>query len=211
MSSSTAVSRRESEPSIIPPVTTGPDGTFRIEGIGRERVATLQLEGPTIETKRVEVRTRPGETIRVPGWKGFGNANLITIYGANFEHVAGPTRPIEGVVRDQDTGKPLAGVMVRGERSLSDSTNVYVQSISDAQGRYRLVGLPRGKEGAVVAVPPCDFAVYGSRMADLKVPPDEELPYLRARVAVEEERGTGPLQSRHQHEARSVGHRPGHR
>ena len=110
-------------------MTTGPDGTFRIEGIGRERVATLQLEGPTIETKRVEVRTRPGETIRVPGWKGFGNANLVTIYGANFEHVAGPTRPIEGVVRDQDTGKPLAGVMVRGEQSLSDSTSAYVHSI----------------------------------------------------------------------------------
>ena len=111
------------EPSIIPPVTTGPDGTFRIDGIGRERVATLQFEGPTIETKRAEVRTRPGETIRVPGWKGFANANLITIYGANFEHVAGPTRPIEGVVRDQDTGRPLAGVMVRGERSLSDSAS----------------------------------------------------------------------------------------
>ncbi len=182
-----------SEPSIIPPVTTGSDGTFRIVGIGRERSATLQLEGPTIETKRVEVRTRPGKTIRVPGWKRFGNTNLITIYGANFEHVAGPTRPIEGVVRDQDTGKPLAGVMVRGEQSLSFGTSAYVHSISDAQGRYHLVGLPRGKEGAVVAVPPCDFEVYGTRKADLKVPPDEQLPYLRARVAVEEERGTGPL------------------
>jgi RNA polymerase sigma factor (sigma-70 family) len=181
------------EPSIIPPVTTGPEGTFRIVGIGRERVATIQLEGPTIETEQVEVRTRPGETIRVPSWKGFGNANLITIYGANFEHVVGPTRPIEGVVRDQDTGKPLAGVMVRGEQSLSFGIAAYVHSISDAQGRYRLVGLPRGKEGAVVAVPPCDFEVYGSRKAELKVPPDEQLPYLRARVAVEEERGTGPL------------------
>jgi hypothetical protein len=96
-------------------------------------------------------------------------------------------------VRDQDTRKPLAGVMVRGERSLSDSTSVYVQSISDSQGRYRLVGLPRTKEGAVVAVPPCDFAVHGPRKADLKVPPDEALPYLRARVAVAEEPGPGPL------------------
>jgi len=182
------------EPSIVAPVTTGPDGTFRIDGIGRERVATLQLEGPTIETRQVEARTRPGETIRVPGWKGGLNPNLITIHGANFEHVAGPTRPIEGVVRDQDTGKPLTGVMVRGDRSLSDSTSAYVQAISGARGRYRLVGLPRGKEGNVVAVPPSDFPVYGSRKADLKVPPDEQLPYLRARVAVEDERGTGPLQ-----------------
>jgi RNA polymerase sigma factor (sigma-70 family) len=183
----------QSEPSLIPLASTGPDGRFRIEGIGRERVATLQFEGPTIETKQVEVRTRRGEMIRVPGWKSSRDADLITIYGANFEHVAGPTRPIEGIVRDQDTGKPLAGIMVRGEQSLSRSTAVYVRSITDAQGRYRLVGLPLGKEGNVVAVPPCDFEVYGTRKADLKVPPDEDLPYLRVRVAVEKARTAGPL------------------
>jgi hypothetical protein len=183
----------QTEPSVIPPVRTGPDGTFRIEGIGRERVARLQLDGPTIETKQVEVRTLPGETICAPGWKGARRPDFITIYGSRFEHVAGPTRVVEGVVHDQDTGKPLAGIMVRAERSWSDSTSVYVQSVTDAQGKYRLVGLPRGKEGHVVAVPPCDFEVYGSRKADLKVPPDDELPYLRARVAVEEERGTSPL------------------
>jgi RNA polymerase sigma factor (sigma-70 family) len=183
----------QTEPALIPPVTTSPDGTFSIKGIGRERVTTLQVEGPTIETKRFEARTRPGETIRVPGWKGGREPDRITIYGARFEHVAGPTRVIEGVVRDQDTGKPLAGVMVRGDQSLSDSTSAYVQSISDARGQYRLVGLAIGEEGHVVAVPPCDFRVYGSRKADLKVPPDEELPYLRARVTVKEERGTGPL------------------
>jgi RNA polymerase sigma factor (sigma-70 family) len=181
------------EPSIIPPVATGPDGTFRVLGIGRERVATLQFEGPTIETKRAEVRTRPGETISVPGWKGIANAHVVSVYGASFQHVAGPTRPIDGVVRDEDTGKPLAGVMVRGERSLSDITSAYVHSFSDAQGRYRLVGLARGKEGAVVAVPPCDFAAYGFRHAGITVPADEELPYLQARVAVDEIRGTDPL------------------
>ena len=44
-----------------------------------------------------------------------------------------------------------------------------------------------------MAVPPCDFGVYGSRKTDLKVPPDEELPYSASQGAVEEERGTGPL------------------
>jgi len=180
------------EPPIIAPVTTGPDGKFRIEGIGRERVSTLQLDGAAIETKQVDVRTRPGATIRVPGYKGGTNPDLITIYGASFEHVAGPTRPIEGVVRDQETGKPLAGVMVYGERTLGNP-RVYVQAITDSQGKYRLVGLPRDKEGHVLAVPPCDFPVYGSRKAALNVPRDEDLPYLRARVAVKETRETGPL------------------
>jgi len=182
----------EPDPSVIPPIMTGLDGKFRIEGIGRERVSTLQLEGPTIETKQVEVRTRLGETIRVPGYAGGKNPDLITIYGAGFEHVAGPTRPIEGVVRDQDTGKPLAGVMVGGERALGNPY-LSVQSITDSQGKYRLVGLPRGKEGYVLAVPPCDFPVFGSRKAELHVPRDKELPYLRARVAVKETRETGPV------------------
>jgi len=180
----------QSELSVMAPVTTGPDGTFRIEGIGRERVATLQLEGPAIETKQVEVRTRPGATIRVPGYEG--RADLIPIYGASFEHVAGPTRPIEGVVRDQDTGKPLAGVIVHGERALGNAL-VFTHAITDSQGKYRLVGLPRGKEGPVLAVPPCDFPVFGARKAAPNVPREEDLPYLRARVAVEETRGTDPL------------------
>ena len=46
---------------------TGADGRFLIAGIGRERVATLEIQGPTIETVLVAVRTRPGATIRVPG------------------------------------------------------------------------------------------------------------------------------------------------
>ena len=56
----------QADPPLIPPVTTAADGRFVIAGIGRERVATLEIQGPTIETVHVEVRTRPGATIRVP-------------------------------------------------------------------------------------------------------------------------------------------------
>ncbi len=181
---------RQAMPPLIPGVATIADGSFRVEGIGRERVATLQIEGPTIETSQFDVRTRAGETIRVPDYKG--NPNLSTVYGARFEHVAGPTRAIEGVVRDQDNTKPLAGIMVRGELSLGNPI-VYVHSITDAEGHYRLVGLPRGREGHVLAVPPCDFPVLGSLKAELKVPRDEELPYLPARMTIVETREAGPL------------------
>ncbi len=37
-------------------------------------------------------------------------------YGARFDHVAAPTRAIEGTVRDKDTGQPLAGISIRSER-----------------------------------------------------------------------------------------------
>jgi RNA polymerase sigma factor (sigma-70 family) len=181
---------RQTISSLVPSVTTRADGTFRVDGVGRERVATLQVEAPSIETKQFEVRTRPGETVRAPGYRGAMNSEQITIYGAHFEHVAGPTRLVEGAVRDQDTGKPLKGIMVRGEHSLGNPL-VYVQSISDAEGRYRLVGLPRGREGRVLAVPPCDFPVHGSLKAALGVPRDEELPYLPVGVTVPV--GPGPV------------------
>ncbi len=37
------------EPPVIPPARTDAEGTFRIAGVGRERISTLQIEGPTIE------------------------------------------------------------------------------------------------------------------------------------------------------------------
>jgi RNA polymerase sigma factor (sigma-70 family) len=172
---------------FAPPVMTDADGKFRIEGIGRERVARLRFEGPTIETTHAEVRTRAGATIRVPVSTG-SRANPAIIYAASFEHVVGPTRPIEGFVTDRDSGKPLAGVMVCGEWTAANPIAGSIQVITDAQGHYRLVGLPRGREGHVVAVPPCDFPV-SSRP---KAVPDEDLPYLRAQIAVEAS-NAGPL------------------
>jgi hypothetical protein len=181
------------EPPVIPPARTDAEGRFRIAGIGRERVATLQIEGSTIETRRVMVRTGPGATLHVPPYKDMDRSRWVTFHGATFEHVAGPSRPIEGVVRDLDSGRPLAGIMVHGEDTLETGLVEHVHTITDAQGRYRLVGLPQGREGHVLAIPPCDFPYYGRRKAQLKVPPDESLPYLHAQVPVGQSPGPGPV------------------
>ena len=47
--------------------TTGADGRFRMTGIGRERIVSLWIEGPTIATALADVyaRTRPGPTYRL--------------------------------------------------------------------------------------------------------------------------------------------------
>ena len=105
-----------------------------------------------------------------------------------------PTRPIEGIVRDIDTKKPLAGIMVRGERSLGSPAK-YVQAITDAQGHYRLVGLPRGREGNVRAVAPVDFPLrgYGDCKDAPRGPRDEDLPYLPAGIEVGQPGGIGPI------------------
>ena len=137
---------------------------------------------------------------------------LITIYGATFEHVAGPTRPIEGIVRDIDTRKPLAGIMVRGERSLGRPDR-YVQAITDAQGHYRLVGLPRGREGNVRAVAPVDFPRrgYGDSQGRTSRPAGRGSPLLAGRHQGRRAGRDRADQAGYRPQARGLGDRPGHR
>src|SRR5262249_49838903 len=126
---------------------------FRILGLGRERLATLLIEGPAIESSQVNVMTRPGRSIRVPGYRSPGAEAEVTYSGNPLEHVAGPTRPVVGTVTERGTGKPLAGVVVQGG-DLGGSPISRAQATTDERGRYRLVGLRKGREGNIVALPP---------------------------------------------------------
>ena len=75
-------------------------------------------------------------------------------YGARFDFAAAPTKPIVGIVRDQDSGKPLAGVLVSGHESPHRVTNTDdIETTSDSQGRFRLVGLPRTMIRRIFAFP----------------------------------------------------------
>jgi RNA polymerase sigma factor (sigma-70 family) len=116
-----------------PPQTmaTDRDGRFRLTGVGREREVVLRVEGPSIETKDVRVQTRTAST-------------SPKAYPATFEHFAGPTKPIVGTIRDRATRKPLAGVVISA--SSEGGTHKYnrnVRAVTDDQGRYRLIGLPK--------------------------------------------------------------------
>jgi hypothetical protein len=133
--------------SLFPPAVTDRAGRFRIKGLGRERIAILTVEGPTIESHHFGVMTRPGKAVTLPDWERRLRPDereaTFPCYGARFDHPAAPCRPVEGVVRARDTGKPLPGVTVAGPRS---------RTITDKAGRYRLLGLPR-RGGKLVAFP----------------------------------------------------------
>jgi hypothetical protein len=90
--------------------------------------------------------TRRAETIRVtpPG------DHPRTIYGAEFEHIAGPSQPITGVVRDADAGAPLEGVEIQGNHPAGFVN--HVKAVTDREGRYRLDGLPAGRQAQLSVV-----------------------------------------------------------
>jgi hypothetical protein len=149
--------------------TTDAAGRFRLTGIGRNRLARVQLDGPTIVSQYLRILTRPGATIEAT-WGGDGQSGIPhaqwAYYGANFRHAAAPTKPIVGVVRDKDTKEPLAGVTIRSLNGLGSGTNV--ETTTDAQGRYRLAGLSKGKDLRIVAIPPRDlpYVVMSSDVPD---------------------------------------------
>ena len=133
---------------LFPDITSDQDGRFRITGLGHESIVAMQIEGPRIETRQIHARTRQGEMVRIVD-RRFRSKPSTIYYGANFDHVAGPSRPVKGLVRDKDTGRPLAGVRVQAYRlagvGVQPYPNAMFYTISDAEGRYELDGLPVGK------------------------------------------------------------------
>lgn len=133
---------------FLAPVKTDEQGSFRLTGLGKERVVKLWVEGPDIEHNVLYVLTRPNVNVKelvksAPNRIGIPLA-LPAIYGPNFEHLAGPTKPITGIVRDRATGKPLADIPINGSIPNHWWEN-YVQVKTDKEGRYRILGLPKDR------------------------------------------------------------------
>jgi beta-lactamase regulating signal transducer with metallopeptidase domain/protocatechuate 3,4-dioxygenase beta subunit len=156
-------------PQITPTATSDADGRFRLTGIGRERIVSLSIEGPRIESAcAVHARTRLGKTLVIPyqlPWM----PEKHTYYGATFEHVARPSVPIVGTVRDKDTGKPLPGVAIQahklaGNPAKDHMVSFFVRTTTDTEGRYRLTGMPIGKDNELLLVPPKEQPYLLSKM-----------------------------------------------
>lgn len=133
-------------------------GRFRLAGIGQGRLVTLRLTGPAIATEELHILTRPGRPIRVPRatYLDGETASVTTYYGADFQHVAGPTKPVSGTVRDKDTRQPLPGVVIQGSKLANHPMQGtgFVQTTTDHQGRFRLTGMPKGQGNAIKVLPP---------------------------------------------------------
>jgi hypothetical protein len=150
-------------------LTTDREGRFRLTGIGRERVVSLRITGPTSQTGDIFVMTRLGfqaarqqfERPKLPIADSPSMGAGPMVYPARFEHAVGPTKPIEGVVHDRATGRPLPGAVIMpafvverdGDRAGLGSM-AHDGARADAAGRFRLVGAPKSRDLGVHVFPP---------------------------------------------------------
>ena len=96
--------------SLAADATTDANGRFVMTGFGRDRLVSLWLNGPGVALQEIQVQTRrlPTKQVEVPV---SGRPTMRPMYGDSFVHVAERGRSIHGVVRDQGTGKPIAGAL----------------------------------------------------------------------------------------------------
>jgi beta-lactamase regulating signal transducer with metallopeptidase domain/protocatechuate 3,4-dioxygenase beta subunit len=149
-------------PTLIPPVVADAAGRFTIRGVGRERIASLLIEGPGGATTVEYVVTRPMPALKIPDAlrQFFGDA--INCYGADFDLMLGPELVAVGTVTDKDTGKPVAGATV-GTSDFFGNPMRRLKTTTDAQGRYRLAGMPprpRNNDEHQLLVEPADGVPY---------------------------------------------------
>jgi RNA polymerase sigma factor (sigma-70 family) len=156
---------------------TGKDGRFVVKGVGAERVAKLAVRRPGIAQAVLSVVTRAGfdpepfnraAQEQIP--PEYRRPGVAVLHGTTLNLVAAPERPIEGTVRAARTGKPLTGVRVC---YWVDSFRA--EAVTDAKGRYRLLGLPKWRRYFLFARPP------------------EGSTYLPADVSAPDEPGYAPL------------------
>jgi RNA polymerase sigma factor (sigma-70 family) len=151
---------------VLPSAVTDAEGRFRLSGVGRERVVALRVEGPTIVSTELWAMTRKAEKVEADAWRRGDGGKMVFFGAATGDHLVPPCRPIAGVVRDKDTGKPVPGAVV--ESYVFAGTNLvgrtHLRAVADNEARYRLLGMPKG-DGNQVRVRPPDGQPYVTAVA----------------------------------------------
>jgi RNA polymerase sigma factor (sigma-70 family) len=144
--------------------TTDKDGRFTVRGAGAERIVSLTVAGGGLAKSRVYVVTRAGfdpktfgEKVRKSDDDNFLALNRVRgLYAPEFTFIAEPGKEITGTITDADTGEPIAGCQVVTFAGMGCD----IRSVSDAGGRYRLVGVAKNERGQSVLVSPPGGTLY---------------------------------------------------
>ncbi len=178
-----------SETAALFAATTDAEGRFVVHGVGAERVASLRLSGAGIAEDEVWVVNRASfdpkpynQATRdnIPKEREPQRLRWL-LHDSEPSLVAEAEKPIHGVVKDADTGKGRAGVVVHLTRNGGALVTPNVRAKTDAQGRYEIHGARKAKSYMVeVASDPtegymacqvraADTAGYQPLAADIRV------------------------------------------
>ena len=131
-------------------VETNAEGRFQLSGVGTGQSANILIQAPGI-----------ADAVQV----------ITSTQRDSFVHVAQPSRPVAGIVRDAKTGDPIAGATVRHVGAQYRGSVV-----SDSEGRFRIDQLP----------------AVGTSVLAVEPPPDQ--PYFRGQSNVPDQDGFGEIQ-----------------
>jgi RNA polymerase sigma factor (sigma-70 family) len=140
---------------------TDEDGRFRLRGAGIERVAMVRLDGPGFTPEMLVVVNRAGFDATALN-KAARDAmppssrrpdHPLLLYGPKIEYVATAGRRIEGTVREAGSGKPVPGYVI-----FVRTNGLEVNAVSDKEGKYKLLGVPKMKQYMLFAQPPANSA-----------------------------------------------------
>lgn len=152
------VSVLEPEPlrHVLPSALTDDAGRFELRDVGAKRLVQLLVQGERIESTELIVRNVPGESLVVKRDRWSKEKNACTVYAREVLRAVGPSKPVVGRVVDLDTGKPISDAVVRvseihGTNLRSSREREEFATRTDADGQYRITGLPIGAENLVVA------------------------------------------------------------
>ena len=140
-------------------MTTDKEGRFAVAGVGVERFIRLRVRGDGIATTELAVLTRPAfdpkpynqamnDNFAKPA-EGIAFRRKRPLWGPELTVVAEAEKPISGVVKDADTGKPRAGVVVSLPQFEESQADVSLSATTNAEGRYVIRGAHKSKKYTV--------------------------------------------------------------
>jgi RNA polymerase sigma factor (sigma-70 family) len=152
---------------------TDKDGRFEVTGLGVDRLLGVDVQSTGLPTTSLLVVSRPGidlaplnKAIAGPIPRNArGPVPLALLNGPTFDCVVEPGWAIEGTVREAGTSKPVA-------RATITVTGGSFKAVTDAQGRYRIAGLPKAKMHSLYVYAPKQSSLMPQRR---DVPAPEEL------------------------------------
>ena len=130
------------------PVKTDAKGRFRFDDlIAKDDVAVLRIRGKGIVDQVIHVMGRDMTPVYARQLTRFTSVGAY--YGRKFDYITQPSVAVFGIVRDIETKEPLVDVPVAtsGIYGSTMRQDGYIISRTDAQGRYRIEGLPIAPEG----------------------------------------------------------------